>query len=313
VPEPRQDQTTEEESPDLFGLSADELAARLPAPPDTATLVAHYLDLAGISERDITIDGRHGPVPARHYLAPGRDPLALVMWVHGGAFFMGDLDMPESHWVGLTLAAQGFAVLAVDYQKCLDGVHFPTPSDDVLDAWLWAVAHAEELGGAGLTLHLAGASAGGTLTAGVTKRLRDGAGPLPTSLVLIYPMLHAHLPPVKAEIEDAVTRLSALAIGPDVCERINKEYSGSEDVLLDPYAFAANGDLSGQPPVYILNSEADYLRASGEHYGEALAAAGVPVTMELELDCQHGQLNGPFEAAGERSLKRMVAWLRTHA
>ena len=51
---------------------------------------------------------------------------------------------------------------------------------------------------------------------------------------------------------------------PEVVREINLNFTGSEAALADPYAFAANGDVSGQPPVLILNSEADELRASGE-------------------------------------------------
>ncbi|WP_436790905.1 alpha/beta hydrolase fold domain-containing protein [Yinghuangia sp. YIM S10712] len=58
---------------------------------------------------------------------------------------------------------------------------------------------------------------------------------------------------------------------------MNLLYAGSEDVPPDPYAFAGNGDVSGQPPVCILNSDTDPLRASGEAYAAQLAKAGVPL------------------------------------
>jgi acetyl esterase/lipase len=103
--------------------------------------------------------------------------------VHGGGFVGGDLDMAEANWVSLALAARGYAVLSVEYRKALHGVHFPIPSDDVLAAWNWATAHAPDFGAAPDALHLGGASAGGNLVAGVTKRLRDANGVVPVSLV----------------------------------------------------------------------------------------------------------------------------------
>ena len=72
-------------------------------------------------------------------------------------------------------------VVCYDYAKCVEGVHHPVPSDDVLDAWLFVAGHEEEFGVAPGQLHFGGASAGAHLVAGVTKRLRDGAGPLPAS------------------------------------------------------------------------------------------------------------------------------------
>ncbi|EFC83937.1 alpha/beta hydrolase, partial [Parafrankia sp. EUN1f] len=70
-----------------------------------------------------------------------------------------------------------------------------------------------------------------------------------------------------------------------------------------------NGDVAGQPPVYVLNSDTDFLRASGEAYAAQLATASVPVRVEFEPGSLHGHLNEPFTAAAERSLDRMTAWL----
>jgi acetyl esterase len=263
-----------------------------------------------IEVRDLTIPGRHGAVPARQYRGPGSAPRGFV-WVHGGAFMSGSLDMPESDWVATAIAAAGIPVLALHYHLCLDGVHYPVPSDDVVDAWCWAVDHADDLGVGGGRFHLGGASAGGTLAAGATKRLRDGEGTLPASLVLAYPALHPELPPISEELQRA-TAGTEIVLTPDIVDRINLNYVGDAALLADPYAFAANGDVSGQPPVYVLNSDADVLRSSGEEYARQLAAAGVDVTIGLEPGSEHGHLNQPTTEEAPRSIRRIVAWLRSH-
>lgn len=74
---------------------------------------------------------------------------------------------------------------------------------------------------------------------------------------------------------------------------MNLQYAGSADVFGDPYAFAPNGVLGGQPPLFVLNSENDFLRASGEAYADALRGAGVDVTIVMEPGTSHGHLNGP--------------------
>lgn len=201
----------------LAGMTSDELAVRMaaagaPAAPDHAALVAADPGLAEVGMRDTVIAGVHGDVPARLYSPPGPetdDRDAALVWVHGGAFISGDLDMPESHWVGLALAARGVPVLCVDYRKSIGGVHHPVPSDDVLDAWLWAAGHAADLGARPDRLHLGGASAGGALAAGVTKRLRDGAGRMPASLVLAYPTVHPQVPPPSDELRRALDKAPA--------------------------------------------------------------------------------------------------------
>ena len=264
---------------------------------------------AGIDVTDVTIPGRHGDIPARGYRGPAGATGAALIWAHGGGFFGGDLDMPEAHWVGVELAKRGIPVLSIDYTKCLEGVHYPVPSDDVLDAWLFVAGHEDEFGVAPILLHFGGASAGAHLVAGVTKRLRDGAGPLPASLVLAYPNLHAVLPPAS----DALA--AALAQGPrdvftrEVLRTLNLNYAGSEAMFDDAYAFPANGDVSRLPPVFILNSERDSLRSSGERFGSQLSEAGVPVRVEYEPGTLHGHLNQPAEPAAMRSIERMVAWL----
>ncbi len=288
-------------------MSLEEMVAFMPESPDTAELVAHYPNLAAVEVRDVAIAGRHGEVRARHYRVPGDLSGAGLVWVHGGGFIGGDLDMAESHWVGLTIAARGFPVLAVEYTKCLDGVHYPVPSDDILDAWLWACANSVELGTTADRLHIGGASAGGNLTAGVVKRLRDDASPMPASLVLVYGLVHPELPPMSESLATSVAQLGSFT--PEAVRGINLMYVDDEAGLADPYAFAANGDTSGQPPVYVLNSEADSLRASGEAYAAQLENAGVVVKVEFEPGTGHGHLNQPFLPGGERSLDRIAEWL----
>ncbi|WP_152547586.1 alpha/beta hydrolase, partial [Nitrincola lacisaponensis] len=153
---------------------------------DTASLRGRFPRLARVEMRDLAVEGRNGrSVPARLYRdaavpAAGR---ALV-WVHGGAFLGGHLDMPESHWVSMELAARGIPVLALDYVKCLGETHFPEPSDDVLAGGRHAVAHPQGLFGLPASgVVLGGASAGGNLTAGATARLRDAGESVPAGLV----------------------------------------------------------------------------------------------------------------------------------
>jgi len=264
----------------------------------------------GVDVTDVTIEGRHGEIPARGYRGATSPTGAALVWVHGGGFIGGDLDMPEAHWVGVELARRGIPVLSVEYRKCVDGVHYPVPLEDVLDAWLW-VADIEPALGVDLErLHLGGASAGAHLCAGVTKRLRDESGPLPASVVLAYPNLHARMPASSDALRTALAaRRPDFVFTTDVMRAINLNFVGDEALLEDDYAFPANGELSGQPPIFILNSEADSLRASGEAYATQLADAGVPVRVEFEPGTLHGHLNDPNDPAAERSIERMAAWV----
>lgn len=277
--------------------------------PDRTELFGRFPELAEVDVRDVAIDGRHGEVPGRIYQGAEATAIGFV-WVHGGAFIGGDLDMPEADWVSLAVASRGISVLSLDYHKSLRGVHYPVPSDDVLCGWLWATTHADQMGVEPAGLHLGGASAGGNLVAGVTKRLRDGAGPLPASLVLVYPIVHYELPPLSPELRGTLAGEKQTATFP--AENVREmclQYAGSAGALNDPYAFAANGQLTGQPPIFILNSEADFLRASGEAHGADLRRAGREVTVEMEPGTHHGHLNGPDEPGAIASIDRLTRWL----
>jgi acetyl esterase len=104
-----------------------------------------------------------------------------------------------------------------------------------------------------------------------------------------------------------------LTFGPDFIRDINLNFAGSEENFKDPHAFAGEGGLVGFPPVYIINSESDTLRASGELFATQLEAAGVPVRMDMEQGSMHGHLDHPHTKPARNSVERMRAWLQTAA
>jgi acetyl esterase/lipase len=136
---------------------------------------------------------------------------------------------------------------------------------------------------------------------------------MPASLVLVYPVVHPALPDPSDELQAALANTElTISFPPDVVREINLQFTGSEAALADPYTFAGNGDVSGQPPVYILNAEADLLRASGEVYAQQLRDAGVDVRVEFEPGTQHGHVNEPYSPGGQCSLERIATWLAAH-
>ena len=270
---------------------------------------SRFAGLAGVRVHDLVIDGPHGPILGRTYRGAAGGDVGLV-WVHGGAFVAGDLDMHEAHWVSLELAARGIAVLSLDHQKALGGVHHPVPSDEIFTGWL-AAAHDPDLLGVSVGgLHLGGASAGANLSAGVALRLRDESGPRPASLVLVYPIFHSVLPPAgRAAAEAAAALPQDLRFDPELIRAVNLKYVGDPALLDDPVAFPANGDLRGMPRAYILNAESDDLRSSGEAFAGQLAAVDVTVRLEFEPQTVHGYLDNPELPAAIKSLDRIAGWL----
>ena len=271
---------------------------------------------------DRLIPGPHGSVPVRIYPVQGAAHAAGpgLVWLHGGGFAHGDLDMPEADWVAGQLAARGIGVVSVFYrlapvpQSGRAGVHFPVPSDDVLAAFDWTLNHAAELGLNPESISLGGASAGGALAAAAVVRLRDAGRRLPARVLLAYPTVHAVLPEPSAELAATLDGLSEeFRFRADDVARMNLNFAGDPAALVDPHAFPGGHDLTGLPPTLILNSDRDSLRASGEAYAGELRAAGVDVTCLREDNTVHGHLNTPEHPGALASIETMAAWLLSTA
>lgn len=100
------------------------------------------------------------------YRPPNSDNLALIVWVHGGAWRSGSKSsMPLS-----SLVTRGYAVASVDY-RITPVAPFPAQVHDLKAAIRYLRAKAGDLGFDGHRFAVAGASAGGHLAAlvGVTN------------------------------------------------------------------------------------------------------------------------------------------------
>jgi acetyl esterase len=284
-----------------------------------------------ISIIDSSIDGPHGSTPVRVYTAaasvePGIRAPGLV-WVHGGGFAGGSLDMPEADWVARQLADRGICVVSVSYrlaphidyrspdaQSEGEGVHFPVASEEIVAAFTWTVKSADELGIDAALVSLGGASAGANLAAGASLRLRDAGEVQPHTILLAYPVVHAQLPEPSPELAKKIATLAPqLSFPREVTRAMNLNYVGDGAQLANPYAFPGGHELQGLPPTFILNSDHDSLRSSGEAYASELVLAGVDVLVLHEEGTHHGHLNDPEIPAATLSIERMSAWLHPNS
>lgn len=274
-----------------------------------------------VASSDRVISGPHGGIPIRVYRPEGRVTVGLV-WAHGGSFVGGNLEMAEADQVGRELAARGIAVVSVDYRLGpiseqwagelgigpRAGALAPIPQDDVTAALVWA--RTADLGPEATAWSLGGASAGASIAASATLWLRD-IGTAPHSIVLVYPTLHAELPAPSAELA-ATMRGSAESerFRPERVRRMNENHVGGRIEKERLRAFAGGQDLTGLPPVLLLNAEYDDLRASGEAFARELADAHIRVAASIEPGTTHGYLNIDGDPAAMRSINTIACWLR---
>ncbi|KJL47332.1 Lipase 2 [Microbacterium hydrocarbonoxydans] len=266
---------------------------------DTESLRTRFPRLGEVAMTDLEVPGSREGLAARSYVDPTASPSgSALVWVHGGAFLGGHLDMPEANWVAMELASAGVPVLSIDYTKCIRGVHYPVPSDDVLSVWRFASANSLDLlGVAPDRLHVGGASAGATLTAGAVRRLADSDEPVPAGLLLVYPALH----PDSTDPDALVDASSAPAIA--------FNYAGTPEALGDPAAFPGLGTGDGYPPALIVACELDGFLPSATHFADTLRSAGVDVALRVEIGADHGHIDEPADETAIRTITAMSEWL----
>ena len=228
--------------------------------------------------------------------APASPSGAGLVWMHGGGFEYGSLDMPEADAVARALADRGVAVFSVDYRLVGDGCRYPAPSDDVLRAWEWTRTNAARFDVDATRLFVGGASAGGNLAAGAVLRLIDRGAALPAGVVLAYPTLMAEQPPPSSELRRALdANPEADVFGPDAVSRMYAAFVGDGASMPMPASPADAPDdvLRAFPSTLIVLGDTDELRISGEVFAERLGEAGVQVRTELSRSSFHGFLNDP--------------------
>jgi acetyl esterase/lipase len=288
----------------------------------TATVTAHERLIPGESE----------PIGARVYEPAVTQHDTTLVWLHGGGFTGGNLDMPEADWVGRSLAERGHLVITVDYRLANETVRYPAPSNDVLDAWRWVDANRSQLKITG-SVHLGGASAGANLAAGAAIRIRDndqvaGGTALPATLILAYPTLHAVQPAPSDDLRAVLQVLPAeyqrspeyiaklyTNLLPDGMTAESAAATASADGQERVWAAAIPGlvDPTGLPPILIAGSEGDPMRASAEGFVASLVEHGVDHEYFVEPGARHGHLNTPDATDAIATIDHMHAWLMQHA
>lgn len=96
------------------------------------------------------------------YLPEGEGPHPVTLWIHGGAWFLGDRATKAVPFCD-GLAGRGVAVASIDYRLGEEGA-FPASVDDVHDAVRWLRVHGGEYGLATAKIGSWGNSAGGHLS-----------------------------------------------------------------------------------------------------------------------------------------------------
>ncbi|WP_322053031.1 alpha/beta hydrolase [Paraburkholderia bannensis] len=230
-----------------------------------------------------------GDVPVRVYKPTAAQTHPLLVYFHGGAFFLGSLNTHDHIARALANATQ-CAVVSVGYRLAPEHA-FPAGLSDcyAVVEWIEKTGRAPDngIGWDGRTLAVAGDSSGGNFAAAVAAMARDARLKCITHQVLFYPSL---------DLDFDVERYASLktnAVGNGLetamLKPFNAFYIDSGAAPADPLASPIKrADLSGLPPALIVTAECDPLRDEGELYGRNLQRAGVAAIVRRYHSAAHG-------------------------
>ncbi|MFE5075650.1 alpha/beta hydrolase [Streptomyces halstedii] len=271
--------------------------AGLPAPPEgpldpVAMRAGDEAHVAPPEERlplhsveDVTARTASGEVPVRVYTPAEADSYGLLVYFHGGAFFLGSLETHDH--VARSLAAEtGLRVVSAGYRLAPEAA-FPAGLDDCYAVVRWAAGDGAGLAWDGTTLAVAGDSSGGNFAAAVAATAHDDGFDRITHQILYYPSLDLDF-----EVDRyASLRENAVGYGLETAglKPFNAFYLGSGADPADPLVSPVKrADLTGLPRALVVTGELDPLRDEGELYGRLLREAGVEATVSRYEGAGHG-------------------------
>jgi acetyl esterase/lipase len=275
---------------------AAQLAAQAAAPKE---------DRVRLEDRKIAGPVGAPPIPVRIYQPrSGSRPRALLVYLHGGAFCVGNLETEHARCLQIC-GDLGCSVVSVDYRLAPENP-FPAGVEDCYAALVWAASHAAELGADPSRVAIGGGSAGGGLAAAVALMARDRGAPRLAFQLLIYPVLDDRL---------ATPSMRAFTDTP-IWDRANsvhmwRHYLGASSEA-SPYAAPARAaDLSGLAPAYVMTAEFDPLRDEGIEYAMRLMQAGVPTELHNYPGAFHGfDIVGAATRIARAAVEEQIAVLR---
>ncbi len=246
---------------------------------------------------DDVVDG----IPIRIY-RHDEPPSGVVVYFHGGGFCIGSIGIMDN--VARELAHGAHAtVVSVGYRLAPEDP-FPAGLDDCEAITRWAIVNADDLGAAPERVVVAGESAGGTLAAAVTLRLRGNGAVRLAGQVLMYPGTDGD-----SWEHSSRTEFDGIVLTRSSMDEYWQRYSAGRDLSHDEFAAPLQAaSLADLPPALVVLGGCDVLRDEGRAYARRLDEAGVAVEEVCFAGQPHGFINFGVPAAAE-AFSTIGAWL----
>ncbi|HLL27478.1 MAG TPA: alpha/beta hydrolase [Xanthobacteraceae bacterium] len=219
------------------------------------------------------------PLPFRLYtpIEAAAEPLAGLVYFHGGGFVIGNLDTHDG-FLRMLANASGCRVISIDYRLAPEH-KFPAAIEDAYAATKWVADHAATLGIDPNRLAVGGDSAGGNLAALVCQLAKKAGTPK-----IALQVLFCAATDVAGETESHHAFAEGYFLDQKSIRWFMQQYLPPGDVRASPLRA---DDLAGLPPAHIHTAEFDPLRDEGKAYADRLKRSGGNV----QYTCHTGMIH----------------------
>jgi acetyl esterase len=239
-------------------------------------------------------------IPVRLY----RTPVAAetILYFHGGGWVVGSLDTHDGMLRAMTLAT-GANILSVEYRKAPEAP-FPASLEDAESALAWLDANSAERGLDATRLIVMGDSAGGSIAAALSVRVRNRGRPF-FGQVLVYPATD-----LANDTESRKQFATGYSLNKTTLDWFSRQYRATGVPATDPeLSPLLMDDLSGLPPTLLVTADHDPLRDEGRAYAQKLIGAGNEVTYVEWAGTVHGfMMMDRFTPAARKLVARIAEW-----
>ncbi|HSV82202.1 MAG TPA: alpha/beta hydrolase fold domain-containing protein [Ramlibacter sp.] len=233
-------------------------------------------------------------IPCERLTPPAAHARGLIVYLHGGGFIRGSLDLGRAN-ASMVAAAAGLPVVAVGYRQAPEHP-YPAAPQDVL-------AVVETLRAAGQPLAVVGESSGGCLALGLVAQLADSPRQLPAGIAALSPMCDLTLRGA-SWLYNAEHDVADLATG----RRMVSLYLGAHPAD-DPLVSPARHHFRGSCPLLLAIGSHETMLSDTEQLALKAADAGVAVRLDVHQAMPHGFTRFAMPAA-TRALEEAGRWCR---
>lgn len=235
-------------------------------------------------------------IPIRIYEPENIKSKKAILFIHGGGWCSGTLDMAE---ISLRNIANkvGCKVFSIDYRLAPNS-KFPKGLEDCLAVTQWLLENTEKLDIDKNKLIVMGESAGANLATALNLKLKNEYDIQFWKQILFYPAVDARV--LTNDENNNYDSMLQFQDGPlltkSTMQQCYQLYLNNTSETLNPYVSPIQAkSLNNISDTMIYTAEYDPLRDEGEAYGQLLIENGNTVTMRRMLGLIHGFFIMPID------------------